>query len=105
MSGQIIDASLVSAPKQRNTDAEKKDVKQGRNPRGLGKEHPAKLRQKDRDARWTLVFGKARARQDGTRHADIAIPVFGYKGHANIDRRHGFIRGIGLGAVHQAARR
>ena len=31
MSGQIIDASLVSAPKQRNTDAEKKDVKEGRN--------------------------------------------------------------------------
>ena len=32
MSGQIIDASLVSAPKQRNTDAEKKDVKEGRDP-------------------------------------------------------------------------
>ena len=32
MSGQIIDASLVSAPKQRNTDAEKKDVKEGRIP-------------------------------------------------------------------------
>jgi transposase, IS5 family len=24
--------------------------------------------------------------------ADIAIPVFGYKSHASIDRRHGFIR-------------
>ena len=34
MSGQIIDASLVSAPKQRNTDAEKNDVKEGRIPRG-----------------------------------------------------------------------
>jgi transposase, IS5 family len=42
--------------------------------------------------RWTLVFGKARLREDGTRHADIAIPVFGYKSHASIDRRHGFIR-------------
>jgi transposase, IS5 family len=71
MSGQIIDASLVSAPKQRNTDAEKKDVKEGRIPE-IRKEHPAKLRQKDRDARWTLVFGKVREREDGTRHADIA---------------------------------
>jgi transposase len=89
MSGQIVDASLVSAPKQRNPDAEKKDVKEGRIPEDW-KEHPAKLRQKDRDARWTLVFGKARERADGTRHADIAIPVFGYKSHASIDRRHGF---------------
>lgn len=91
MSGQIVDASLVSAPKQRNTDGEKKDVKEGRIPEDW-KANPAKLRQKDRDARWTLVFGKARLREDGTRQADIAIPVFGYKSHASIDRRHGFIR-------------
>jgi len=91
MSGQIVDASLVSAPKQRNKDTEKADIKAGRIPQGW-KDHPAKLRQKDRDARWTLVFGKARDREDGTRHADIAIPVFGYKSHASIDRRHGFIR-------------
>src|SRR5688500_17609353 len=91
MSGQIVDASLVCAPKQRNTESEKKDVKEGRVPYAW-KDHPAKLRQKDRDARWTLVFGKARLREDGTRHADIAIPVFGYKSHASIDRRHGFIR-------------
>ncbi len=91
MSGQIVDASLVSAPKQRNTDAEKKTIKEDRIPEDW-KANPAKLRQKDRDARWTLVFGKARLREDGTRHADIAIPVFGYKSHASIDRRHGFIR-------------
>lgn len=91
MSGQIVDASLVSAPKQRNTEAEKQDIKAGRVPADW-KDHPAKLRQKDCDARWTLVFGKARTREDGTSHADIAIPVFGYKSHASIDRRHGFIR-------------
>jgi transposase, IS5 family len=95
MSGQIVDASLVSAPKQRNSEAkkeaEKKAVKAGRVPEEW-QAKPAKLRQKDRDARWTLVFGKARLREDGTRHADIAIPVFGYKSHASIDRRHGFIR-------------
>ena len=32
MSGQIVDASLVSAPKQRNTATEKADIKEGRIP-------------------------------------------------------------------------
>ena len=91
MSGQIVDASLVSAPRQRNTEAEKAEIKAGRVPKDW-QDKTAKLRQKDRDARWTLVFGKARLREDGTRHADVAIPVFGYKSHAGIDRRHGFIR-------------
>ena len=91
MSGQIVDASLVSAPRQRNSEAEKAEIKAGRVPPGW-QDKPAKLRQQDRDARWTLVFGKARLREDGIRHADIAIPVFGYKSHAGIDRRHGFLR-------------
>ena len=91
MAGQIVDASLISAPRQRNTEGEKAEIKAGRVPQAW-KDKPAKLRQKDRDARWTLVFGKARLREDGTKHADIAIPVFGYKSHAGIDRRHGFIR-------------
>src|SRR5271154_6265281 len=30
MSGQIIDASIVAAPKQRNTEGEKRDIKEGR---------------------------------------------------------------------------
>ena len=67
------------------------DHEQPKRKRVLGHDHD---RQKDRDARWTLVFGKARKREDGTRHADIAIPVFGYKSHASIDRRHGFIRNV-----------
>src|SRR6516164_6679767 len=50
MSGQIIDASIVAAPKQRNTDGEKRDIKEGRIPPGWANK-PAKLRQKDRDAR------------------------------------------------------
>ncbi|MCJ2038142.1 transposase [Methylobacterium sp. J-059] len=32
MSGQIIDASIIAAPRQRNTDAEKADLKEGRIP-------------------------------------------------------------------------
>jgi transposase, IS5 family len=93
MGGQIVDATIVAAPKQRNTDAEKADIKAGKVPDGW-KEKPAKLRQKDRDARWTVKFSKAKAAEDGkTKQRDIAIPAFGYKNHASIDRRHGFIRG------------
>ena len=46
MSGQIIDASIVAAPKQRNTDGEKAEIKAGRIPEAW-KAKPAKLRQKD----------------------------------------------------------
>jgi hypothetical protein len=50
--------------------------------------------QKDRDARWTVKFSKAKLDPDGkAKQRDIAVPVFGYKNHAAIDRRHGFIRG------------
>jgi len=92
MGGQIVDASLVAAPKQRNTEDEKDAIKQGRIPERW-KAKPAKLRQKDRDARWTVKFSKARERADGTKPAvDIAIPTFGYQNHISIDRRHGLIR-------------
>jgi transposase len=57
MSGQIVDASLVAAPRQRNTDDEKKAIKEGRIPPNW-KAKPAKLRHKDRDARWTVKFTK-----------------------------------------------
>jgi len=92
MGGQIVDASLVAAPKQRNNEEEKAAIKQGRVPEGW-KAKPAKLRQKDRDARWTVKFSKAKERADGTKPAvDIAIPTFGYQNHISIDRRHGLIR-------------
>src|SRR5919202_1718361 len=51
MGGQITDASLVACPKQRNTDAEKQAIKEGRLSEA-STENPAKLAQKDRDARW-----------------------------------------------------
>jgi len=91
MSGQIVDATLVAAPKQRNTEAEKAEIKAGRVPPAW-KKRPAKLRQKDRDARWTVKFSKAKPRADGTTPLDIAIPTFGYQNHISIDRRHGLIR-------------
>lgn len=93
MGGQIVDATIVAVPKQRNTDAEKAGIKAGKIP-DEWKDKPAKLRQKDRDARWTVKFSKAKAAEDGkAQQHDIAIPAFGYKNHASIDRRHGFIRG------------
>jgi IS5 family transposase len=91
MGGQIIDATLVAAPKQRNRQDEKDAIKAGRVPEDW-QDKPARLRQKDRDARWTVKFAKAREKADGKRLIDIAIPTFGYKNHVSIDRRHGIIR-------------
>src|SRR3954469_5325596 len=91
MGGQIIDASIVAAPKQRNTDGEKDEIKAGRIPEAW-KNQPAKLAQKDRDARWTVKFSKAKPSDDGSPRIDLAVPTFGYKNHIGIDRRHGLIR-------------
>ena len=92
MSGQIVDASLIAAPRQHNTDDEKKAIKEGRIPDSW-RDKPAKLRQKDRDARWTVKFTKAKPREDGSLPSvDLAIPVFGYQNHISIDRGFGFIR-------------
>jgi IS5 family transposase len=92
MSGQIVDASLIAAPRQRNTNEEKQAIKEGRVPDGW-KDKPAKLRQKDRDARWTVKFTKAKPRADGSKPpVDLAIPVFGDQNHIAVDRGFGFIR-------------
>lgn len=91
MGGQIVDATVVAAPKQRNTEDEKRALKEGRIPEAWAAK-PAKLRQKDRDARWTVKYSKAKPSADGAKRVDIAIPMFGYKNHVGIDRRHGLIR-------------
>ena len=64
MSGQIVDATIVAAPKQRNTIEEKKAIREGRVPDDW-KDKPAKLAQKVRDARWTVKYTKAKPREDG----------------------------------------
>jgi len=93
MSGQIVDASLIPAPKQRNSEGEKEAVKAGKTARQIWPDKPNKAAQKDVDARWTLkIGGKIRRRPDGTPLPQIALPVFGYKSHISIDRRFGFIR-------------
>jgi transposase, IS5 family len=91
MSGQLVDATIVSAPKQRNTRAEKQAIRDGRVPEDW-QEKPAKLRQKDRDARWTVKTAKARRREGETPMVDLAIPEFGYQNHISADRRHRLIR-------------
>ena len=91
MSGQIIDASIVAAPKQRNTYGEKRDIKEGHIPPQWAAK-PAKLRQKDRDARWTVKYTKAKPSAEGMPRVDLAVPAFGYKNHIGIDRRHRLIR-------------
>jgi transposase, IS5 family len=92
MGGQIVDASLISAPKQRNTEDEKKAIKEGRIPQDW-KAKPAKLSHKDRDARWTVKFSKAKEKPDGSvPPVDIAIKTFGYQNHVSIDREYGLIR-------------
>ena len=92
MSGQIMDATLVAAPRQRNTVDEKAQIKEGKAAAEIWPDHPAKAAQKDTQARWTVKFTKAKPTEDGSKPVDIAIPTFGYKSHISIDRRHGIIR-------------
>lgn len=74
--GQIIDASLVSVPKNRKTRGENKQIKEGQTPDGWD-DQPNMKRQKDENARWTKKHGKSH---------------YGYKNHINIDREHKLIR-------------
>ena len=74
MGGQIIDATIVPIPKNRNSRDEA--IKAGEMPKGW-ESQPAKRRQKDRDARWTKKHGRS---------------YYGYKNHIGIDRRHKFVR-------------
>jgi transposase, IS5 family len=76
MGGQIIDATIVPVPKNRNNREANEAIKAGEMPKGW-ESHPAKRRQKDRDARWTKKHGRS---------------YYGYKNHISIDRRHKFVR-------------
>jgi IS5 family transposase len=76
--GQIVDASLVQAPTQRNKRDEAETVKQGIMPLDW---KPHKRAQKDVDAKWTKKHGKNH---------------FGYKLHASVDKRCKLIRKIAV---------
>ena len=104
MGGQIIDATVVEAPRQRNSEDEKRDIKAGKVPEEW-KDNPPKLAQKDTDARWTLKRGK-KPDPAKPKTVEIAVPVFGYKNHISTDVRHGFIRSFAVSdaAAHDGAR-
>jgi IS5 family transposase len=74
--GQIVDATIVPVPRQRNTREENQQIKTGEVPPSWSDE-PAKLAQKDCDARWTMKEGRA---------------YYGYKNHVCVDVQHRFIR-------------
>src|SRR6266436_4759341 len=74
--GQIIDATIVSVPKQRNTKEENEAIKAGKTPEGWEKQ-PAKNAQKDKDARWTKKNDES---------------FYGYKNHLGVDKAHKLIR-------------
>ena len=92
MGGQIVDATLVAAPKRRNTAPEKDAIKAGKTAGEIWPDEPARAAQKDTDARSTLKFAKARPTADGKPGIDIAIPSFGYKSSISICRAFGFVR-------------
>ena len=74
--GQIIDATLVPAPKQHVTRQERALIDEKATPADW---EPAKRRQKNTDATWTKKHGKS---------------YFGYKLSVNADRRYKLIRKI-----------
>jgi transposase, IS5 family len=91
MGGQIVDATIVQARRPRLNSDEKATIKDGAVPEGWSK---AKRAQMDTDGRWTLKRGRRRPGRERHEQArsELVIPVFGYKNHLGIDRRHGFIR-------------
>jgi IS5 family transposase len=68
--GQIVDASFVEVPKQRNTRQENATIKDGGIPEDWT-HHPDKLQQKDTDARWTKKNN---------------VTYYGYKNHVKVCR-------------------
>jgi IS5 family transposase len=72
--GQIVDASIIKVPTQRNNRDENKQIKQGDIPEDWSEK---KKSQKDTDARWT--------RKNGNN-------FFGYKNHISVDVKYKLIR-------------
>ena len=76
MGRQIVDATIVAAPRQRNSRDDNDRLKRGETPPGWDGQ-PARQCQKDVDARWTKKHGRT---------------YFGYKNHISMDQRHKLVR-------------
>ena len=72
--GQMVDATMVTVPIQRNNKEENASIKNGQTPEDWS---DSKQRQKDIDARFTKKRNKS---------------FYGYKNHANVDVEHKLIR-------------
>ena len=86
--GQLIDASFVEVPRQRNSREENTQIKEeGTAPKEW--ENPNKIRQKDVDARWTQKN---------------KVNYYGYKNHVSVDRKSKLITNWELthAAVHDS---
>ncbi len=82
--GQIVDASIVQCPRQRNTREENREIKRGNPPEadaGIDGWSDKKRAQKDTEARWTKKNGRSH---------------FGYKNHIQIDAQHKMIRAFAV---------
>lgn len=88
--GQMIDATFVEVPRQRNSREENATIKAGETP-AEWQEESAKpmLRQKDVDARWT--------KKNEEKH-------YGYKNHINADEAHKLVQSFSVthAAVHDS---
>jgi len=84
--GQIVDASIVQTPRQRNTREENKQIKNGETPEEW---RAQKVRQKDVDARWTKKNKQT---------------YYGYKNHIQVDNQYKFVRACAVSdaAVHDS---
>lgn len=82
-------------PSSAGTEKEKAATKGGRIPERW-QDKPAKLRQKDCDARWSIKYTTAKVKEGADPKAfklvDLDIPMFGYKNHIGEDRIPGLIR-------------
>jgi|SRR5271157_65253 len=72
--GQIVDATFVEVPRQRNPRDDNATLKKGETPADWSEKKKA---HKDTDARWTKKNNTS---------------FYGYKNHVNIDRKHKLIR-------------
>jgi len=86
--GQIIDATFVEVPRQRNTREENACIKAGNPPEDWDNKL-AKRRQKDTDARWT--------KKNDEKH-------YGYKNHINADQANKLVQNYAVSdaAVHDS---
>lgn len=75
--GQIVDATIIEVPRQRNTVDENRHIKENGTVPSDWEENAHKVCQKDVDARWTQKRNQN---------------YYGYKNHVNVDQEHKLIR-------------